>query len=148
MRIVTSLSFQGQCREAFEFYANILGGKITAAIPYSAAPPGMPLAGDKYKSWLMHCWLEVGGQALMGADMDVAWAKNVDKPKNGFDVTLHTDDTSEARRWFEQLSVGGRAMMPFSETFWSPGFGSLVDKFGVPWMVNTIPPAGWAPKQG
>ena len=148
MRIVTSLSFQGQCREAFEFYANILGGKITAAIPYSAAPPGMPLAGDKYKSWLMHCWLEVGGQALMGADMDVAWAKNVDKPKNGFDVTLHTDDTSEARRWFEQLSVGGRAMMPFSETFWSPGFGSLVDKFGVPWMGNTIPPAGWAPKQG
>jgi PhnB protein len=41
MKIVTSLSFQGQCREAFEFYAKILGGKITAAMPYSDAPPGM-----------------------------------------------------------------------------------------------------------
>jgi PhnB protein len=32
--------------------------------------------------------------------------------------------------------------MPFAETFWSPGFGSLVDRFGIPWMVNTIPSAG------
>ena len=35
--------------------------------------------------------------------------------------------------------------MPFSETFWSPGYGGLVDKFGVPWMVNTIPGEGWKP---
>ena len=42
MKIVTSLSFQGQCRDAFEFYAKVLGGKITAAVPYGDAPPGMP----------------------------------------------------------------------------------------------------------
>ena len=56
MKIVTSLSFQGQCREAFEFYAKVLGGKITAAIPYADAPPGMPITDQKYKSWLLHCW--------------------------------------------------------------------------------------------
>ncbi len=72
MKIVTSLSFQGQCREAFEFYAKVLGGKITAAMPYGDGPPDMPITDEKYKSWLMHCWLEVGDQALMGADMDVA----------------------------------------------------------------------------
>lgn len=38
--------------------------------------------------------------------------------------------------------------MPFGETFWSPGFGSLVDRFGVPWMVNVIPSADWRPQQG
>src|SRR5829696_8526439 len=65
MKIVTSLSFQGQCREAFEFYAKVLGGKITAAMPYGDAPPGMPISGEKYKTWLMHCWLEVGDQALV-----------------------------------------------------------------------------------
>ena len=146
MKIVTSLSFQGQCREAFEFYAKVLGGKITAAMPYGDAPPGMP-GGEKYKDWLMHCWLEVGDQAIMGADMDVAWAPNVDKPKNGFDVTLHTQSMEDARRWFDQLSAGGRAVMPFAETFWSPGFGSAIDKFGVPWMINVIPAAGWKPKQ-
>ena len=148
MKIVTSLSFQGQCREAFEFYAAALGGKITAAIPYSDAPPGMPIEGEKYKSWLMHCWLEVGDQALMGADMDVKWAPNIDKPKNGFDVTLHTPDVAEARRWYDRLVEGGKATMPFGETFWSPGYGGLVDRFGVPWMVNAIPAAGWKPTAG
>src|SRR3954447_25542937 len=54
MNIVTSLSFRGQCREAFEFYAKVLGGKITAAHPYSEAPPEMPVSDPKYKDWLMH----------------------------------------------------------------------------------------------
>ena len=148
MKIVTTLSFQGQCREAFEFYAQVLGGRITAAIPYSDAPPDMPIADPKYSNWLMHCWLDAGDQSLMGADMDVDWAPNVDKPKNGFDVTLHTDDVEQARRWYAQLSEGGREVMPFSETFWSPGYGALVDRFGVPWMVNTVPGAGWQPAKG
>jgi PhnB protein len=148
MKIVTSLSFRGKCREAFEFYADVLGGKVTAAIPYGDAPPDMPISGDQYKEWLLHCWLEVGDQALMGADMDVGWAPNVDKPPNGFDVTLHTTDMAEARRWYDRLAEGGTATMPFGETFWTPGFGGLVDKFGVPWMINVIPPAEWKPAQG
>ncbi|ODT72147.1 MAG: hypothetical protein ABS75_04950 [Pelagibacterium sp. SCN 63-23] len=139
MKIVTSLSFQGQCREAFELYAKVLGGKITSAEPYRDMPD-MPVEG-KHKNWLMHCWLEIGDQALMGADMDVAWAPNIEKPKNGFDVTLHTPDMAEARRWFEQLSAGGRVVMKLEPTFWSPGFGSLVDRFGVPWMINVMPAA-------
>lgn len=146
MKIVTSLSFQGRCREAFEFYAQVLGGRITAAIPYADAPPGMPVE-EKHKAWLMHCWLEVGDQALMGADMDAGWAPNIAKPKNGFDVTLHTQDLVQGRRWFDQLSEGGKAVMPFNQTFWSPGFGSLIDKFGIPWMINVVPEAGWKPAQ-
>jgi PhnB protein len=117
-------------------------------MPYGDAPPGMPITDEKYKTWLMHCWLDVGDQALMGADMDVGWASNIDKPKNGFDVTLHTNDMAEARRWFDQLSQGGKAGMPFAETFWSPGFGTLTDKFGIPWMINVIPSADWKPPQG
>lgn len=148
MKIVTSLGFRGQCREAFEFYAGVLGGRLTSAISYSQAPvDGMPV-GEHYKEWLMHAWLDVGDQSLMGADMDVDWAPGIDKPKNGFDVTLHTDDLEQARRWYGQLSEGGRQTMPFAATFWSPGFGGLVDRFGVPWMINTTPPAGWTPRQG
>ena len=139
MKIVTSLSFQGHCREAFEFYAKVLGGKITASFSYSDAPPEMPISDEKYQNWLMHCWLEVGDQALMGADMDEQWAPDISKPKNGFDVTLHSQDITQARSWFEQLSEGGKISMPFEKTFWSPGYGSLIDRFGVPWMINTIP---------
>ncbi|HST92799.1 MAG TPA: VOC family protein [Brevundimonas sp.] len=145
MKIVTSLSFRGQCREAFEFYAGVLGGKITAAMPYGDGPPDMPVP-PHYKDWLMHCWMDVGDQSMMGADMDVEWAPNIDKPKNGFDVGVHTNDVEEGRRWFEALSEGGKVTMPFGETFWSPGYGGLVDRFGVPWMVNTIPGEGWTPK--
>ncbi|MGZ9100991.1 MAG: VOC family protein [Brevundimonas sp.] len=142
--MVTSLSFRGQCREAFEFYAKVLGGEITAAFPYGAGPPDMPV-GEQYRDWLMHCWLQVGDQAIMGADMDVDWAPGVDKPRNGFDVTVHADNVADARRWFDALCDGGKVGMAFAETFWSPGYGSLTDRFGVPWMVNTIPAAGWKP---
>jgi PhnB protein len=138
MKIVTSLSFRGQCREAFEFYAKVLGGEITAALPYGDGPPDMEVP-EHMKDWLMHGWLQIGDQAIMGADMDVQWAPGIDKPKNGFDVTLHTDDVAEARRWFDALSEGGKVVMPFGESFWSPGFGSLIDRFGIPWMVNTNP---------
>ncbi len=142
MKIIPSLSFNGQCREAFEFYARILGGEIISAFPYGEGPPDMPV-GPQYKDWLMHAWLQIGDQAIMGADMDKDWAPNIDKPKNGFDVAVHTDDVDQARAWFEGLSEGGRVIMPFQATFWSPGYGSFTDKFGIPWMVNTNgqPPA-------
>src|SRR5690606_2166987 len=122
-----SLSFQGQCREAFEFYAKVLGGEITAAMRYGDGPPEMP-SGPEIEDWLMHCWLQVGDQAIMGADVDKEWAPNIDKPKNGFDVTLHYDDTTRAKSVFDALSQGGKVVMPFAATFWSPGFGSLIDK--------------------
>ncbi|MDF3065350.1 MAG: 3-demethylubiquinone-9 3-methyltransferase [Polyangiaceae bacterium] len=144
MQIVTSLSFKGQCREAFDFYAAALSGEITAAHPYGDGPPGMPV-NPEYKNWLMHCWLKVGDQALMGADIPPEFGPNIDKPKNGFDVTLHTESMDEARRWFDTLSKGGQVIMPFAETFWSPGYGNFIDKFGIPWMVNVVPPAGWSP---
>ena len=144
MKIVTSLSFRGQCREAFEFYARVLGGEITAAFAYGDGPPDMPI-DPKYRDQLMHCWLEVGDQAIMGSDGIPEFAPNYDQPASGFDVTLHTDDIAEAQRWFNELSDGGRQVMPFAATFWSPGFGSLVDRFGVPWMINTIPAEGYRP---
>ena len=144
MKIVTSLSFAGNCREAFEFYARVLGGKITAAMRYGDAPPeiGMPA---EMNDWLMHCWLEVGDQALMGSDMHSDWATKINEPKNGFDVTFHTGDTAEGRRVFKALSEGGKVGMAFAETFWSPGYGSLTDRFGIPWMVNVVPGADWKP---
>jgi PhnB protein len=75
----------------------------------------------------------------MGADIDTGWAPNIGKPKNGFDVTLHTTDQAQAKRWYDELSEGGKQVTPFAPTFWSPGYGALIDKFGVPWMVNVTP---------
>lgn len=140
MKIVTSLSFPGTCREAFDFYARVLGGEITASQPYGEGFPGMPVPPE-IKDWLMHCWLQVGDQALMGSDMHPDYAPDMHKVKDGFDVTLHFDDVAEARRIFESLSDGGEIKMPFAKSPWSPGFGGFTDKFGVPWMINTTAPA-------
>ena len=143
MKLVTSLSFSGQCREAFEFYQSVLGGEIRA-LPFGDGPPDMPI-DPKYRDWLMHGWLQVGDQAIMGSDMHSDWATKINEPKNGFDVTLHFDKVDEARRIFEALSEGGEVKMPFAESFWSPGFGGFTDKFGVPWMINVVPGADWKP---
>ncbi len=137
MKLVTALSFQGQCREALEFYKSVLGGELRT-FPYKDAPPGMPV-DKKYDGWLMHGWLQIGDQAIMGADMPPEFAPNIDKPKNDFDVTYHTDTPAEAKRVFDALSEGGKVGMAFAETFWSPGYGSFTDKFGIPWMINTQP---------
>lgn len=146
MKIVTSLSFPGNCREAFDFYASVLDGQITAAMPYGDGPPEWPTPPE-IRDWLMHCWLQVGDQALMGSDMHPAYAPDMTKPKDGFDVTLHFDDVDEARRIFDALSEGGEVRMPFAESFWSPGFGGFTDRFGVPWMINAVPGADWKPAQ-
>ena len=137
MQLVTSLSFNGQCRQALEFYQSILGGVLNA-FPFSDAPPDMPM-DPKYKDWLMHGWLQIGDQAIMGSDVPVEFGPNIEKPKNGFDVAFHSHDIEESRRAYDALSQGGKPGMAFGETFWSPGFGTFTDKFGIPWMINTFP---------
>ena len=148
MKIVTSLSFRGQCREAFEFYAKVLGGKIRAGHTLWRCASGHADHGrevqDVADALLARSWRPGADGRRYGRRM----GSNIEKPKNGFDVTLHTDDKAEAKRWFDQLSEGGKQAMPFGETFWSPGFGSLIDKFGIPWMINVIPSAEWKPPQG
>ncbi|CAN5460701.1 VOC family protein [soil metagenome] len=137
MKLVTNLAFKnGECRQAFEFYAKALGGTIRAMLPYSDAPPEMPV-DPKYKDWLMHAWMDVGDQSLMGADSPPEYCTA--GPMNGFSVSFHTDDPDEARKIYAALLEGGTPTMPMNKTFWSPAFGALNDKFGVPWMINTFP---------
>lgn len=135
MQLVTSLSFSGDCRAAFEFYKSVLGGEIQA-FPFGDGMPGMEVDA-RYKDWLMHAWLQIGDQALMGADLPPEFAPNIDKPKNGFDVTFHHPDIEECRRVFDGLSAGGQVIMAFAPSFWSKGYGNFIDKFGIPWMINT-----------
>jgi PhnB protein len=57
-------------------------------------------------------------------------------------VSITLDDAGEARRIFDALADGATVQMPFEATFWSPGFGMLVDRWATPWMVNTMAPVG------
>ncbi|BBI47918.1 hypothetical protein HORIV_03390 [Vreelandella olivaria] len=57
-------------------------------------------------------------------------------PPQGVEVQLEYHDIEQAARTFAQLAEGGKIIMPFEATFWSPGFGMATDRFGVGWMVN------------
>lgn len=126
------LFFNGQCEEAFEFYAKALGGKVLSAFKYEGSPMASQLpaeAGGK----IMHSSLDLGnGMILMGAD---AVMGPYEAPR-GFSVSIGVKDVAESERIFGELEKGGTVNMPIQQTFWSARFGMLVDKFGIPWMVN------------
>ncbi|HLO93085.1 MAG TPA: VOC family protein [Burkholderiaceae bacterium] len=138
--MIAYLSFDGRCDEALDFYAAALGGRKTMRSTYGEAPPAadMPPAPASWKDKIMHARIEARGLTLMGSDMPPGMPFEGYK---GFSLTVSAHDKAEGERLFKALSEGGQVTMPFSATFWSPGFGMLVDRFGVPWMVNTEPAA-------
>jgi len=131
MQMTTYLSFRGQCEEAFKFYEATLGGRIGPIFPYA----GTPLADQVPADWqgkVMHGSLTIGDQVLMAADVAPG---RYDESK-GFSLSLQTSDASEAERVFGQLAKSGRIVMPLEKTFWAERFGMVVDRFGIPWLIN------------
>ena len=126
------LSFDGNAAEALSFYAKCLDGKITLSMTFAESPMGKDTP-DAYKNKIMHATLEARGHQLMASDMPPGMPH---KGYEGFTLSVQGKSVEEGKRLFDALSAGGKVTMPFAETFWAKGFGMLVDKFGVPWMVN------------
>jgi PhnB protein len=126
------LSFNGDCAEAFSFYAAALGAEIGMMMTYAESPmAGHVPASDLQR--VMHARLTLGTHRIMGAD---AVTGHPYTGSAGFSVSLAWPTVGEARQAFEALSEGGTVVMPFAPTFWSPGFGVLTDRFGVSWMLT------------
>ena len=134
MQSNTYLFFDGECKAAFKFYEQCLGGKIDGMMTYGDAPLSEEIPSEQ-RDRIMHANLTVGGMVLMGSDTPPDGFK---KPQ-GFSVNLQFDDLVEAERIFQKLAENGTVRMPFQETFWSTRFGMLVDRFGTPWMINVQP---------
>jgi PhnB protein len=135
MQISPYLFFNGNCAEAFGFYERTLGGTITAMQTHGDSPARDHVKPEAYDT-IVHACLDIDGMLLMASDNPMGY----DKPQ-GFSVSLGVKSTAEGRRVFDALADGGQVTMAFSETFWSPGFGMVTDRFGTPWMVNTVTPA-------
>lgn len=135
MRINTYLTFDGQCEEAFRLYEAVTGGNIGVIMRYEDSPDSYQTPSGWEKK-VMHTCLTIGDAVLMGSDVPPGHSA---KPQ-GFSVSLQIDDPSEAERAFSALADGGAITMPMSETFWALKFGMLVDRFGIPWMVNSSRP--------
>ena len=131
MRLNTYLAFNGNCQEAFQFYARVLGGKIVAMVPHRGSPTEAHTPPELLDQ-ILHARLTVGESVLMGSDAPPGRGGAA----KGYSVNLGVDTPSEAERIFHGLAEGGTVMMPIEETFWAFRFGMLTDRFGIPWMVN------------
>lgn len=131
MQMNAYLSFKGGCEEAFRFYERCLGAQVGPIFRYG----GSPAAEQAPAGWeekVMHGSVTVGGQTLMGSDVT---PDRYEAPK-GFSLSLHPTSTVDAERIFRELAGGGSVLMPLEKTFWAERFGMLVDRFGIPWMIN------------
>lgn len=136
MQIQPYLFFEGRCEEAIEFYKKALGAEVEMLMRIKDSPdpvpPGMHPPGSDNKA--MHAALRIGGAVLMASD-----GRCSGKPSfQGFSLSLDAKDEAEAKRWCAALTDGGEVRMPLGKTFFSPCFGMLADRFGVPWIVIVL----------
>jgi PhnB protein len=134
MQVQPYLQFDGRCEEALEFYKSALGAEVEALMRFKEGPDCMEVpqgTGDK----VLHSCFRIGDSRIMASD---GYCKG--KPDfQGFSLTLQAADKDEADRLFKALEPGGQAQMPLTETFFSPRFGMVADRFGVSWMIVTMP---------
>ena len=134
MQVQSYLFFNGRCEEAIEFYKKTLGAKVEMLMRFKEAP-GDHKCSPGTEEKVMHSCLRIGETAVMASD-GMAQGKPEFK---GFSLTINPKDKAEADRLFGALSDGGQVHQPLVETFFSPRFGMLTDRFGVGWMVYVTP---------
>ena len=135
MKINPYVSFKGDCEAAFNFYERSLGGRLGPLFRYAGSPMADQVPPD-WQDKVMHGSVIVGELQLMGADvMPLGYVE----PK-GFSLSLQMDNPAEAERIFDALSKDGSITLPLEKTFWAERFGMVVDRFGIPWLINCEQP--------
>jgi PhnB protein len=132
MQISPYLFFEGRCEEAIEFYKQAVGAQVQMMMRFNESPdpqPGSipPGAEDK----VMHASIKIGETVVMCSDGHCTTKGEF----KGFRLALTVPDVAAAEKTFAALSAGGSVQMPLMQTFFSPKFGMLSDKFGVSWML-------------
>jgi PhnB protein len=135
MQLHTYLNYGGNCEQAFKFYEQHLGGKITMMMKHGENPtPGQ--APPEWNNAVLHARMQLGGTELLGADIP----PDRFQPIRSAYLSLTVDSDKEAERVHDLLADGGQIFMPMQETFFASRFSMLRDRFGTSWMiVNTRP---------
>jgi PhnB protein len=137
MRVQPYLFFDGRCEEALAFYRKALGAELVTMMRFNESPdpppPDVIAPGSENK--IMHASLRIGDSEVMASD-----GCCTGRPEfKGVSLSLEVASEEEADRLFAALSEGGQVQMPIGETFFSPRFGMVADRFGVSWMIVTTP---------
>ena len=133
MTLNTYLTFESNCRDAFEFYREAFGGEFLVMKTFAAGPDmGVPAAEmDR----IMHVSLPIGESVLMGSDSCAVFGPPP-VAGNNFSISIQGQSKEHCDELFARLSQGGTVKMPLQETFWSAYFGQWTDRFGINWMID------------
>ena len=129
MKLHTYLNYGGNCEQAFRFYEQHLGGKITMMMTHGQQPNPNDVPPDR-KNAILHARINIGETELMGADVPPERFQ----PMRSVYLSLTVSSIDEAERIYALLSDGGQIFMPMQEAFFGR-FGMLRDKFGTSWMI-------------
>ena len=132
------LTFDGNCREVFEFYRSVFDGEFATFSTFGEGPPGMDVP-ESHKDQVMHVSLPIGASTLMGSDTGPGAASVV--VGTNFSISVDPGSKQRCDELFARISEGGEVTMPLEEMFWGAYFGRCRDRFGVNWMIN------WEPEQ-
>jgi len=134
MKLDIYLNYAGNCQQAFRFYEQHLGGKITMMMTHGQGPNAGKVP-DERKNTILHARLELGNTVLMGADIPKS------EPMRSAYLTLTVDSEKEAERVYALLSEAGQIFMKMEKTFFANRFAMLRDRFGTSWMLLHEVPA-------
>ena len=135
MTLNTFLNFGGNCEQAFRFYEQHLGGKITFMMR-RAEQADQPIKWPGWEQSVQYATMNLGETQLMASDVP----PDHFKPMRSVYLTLSVDNAAEAERIWTLLIDGGEILMKLEETFFAYRFGQLRDRFGVNWMILASKP--------
>jgi PhnB protein len=127
MRLDVYLNYRGNCEQAFRFYEQHLGGRITGIVRHGDQPN--PTLTADWKDKVLHARIEIGSTVLMGADVAQA------EPMRSAYLTLSLDREEDAERVYALLANDGQIFMKMEKTPFANRFAMLRDKFGTSWML-------------
>jgi PhnB protein len=131
--ITPYLSFNGNCKEAIDFYVKCLNGQVLFSQTYGESPMDRVGMSDK----IMHTSFQIGDAVIMACDTP---AEQGVTTGSNISLALGSDDIPAAENMFNEMGEGGTVLMPMQETFWAARFGVLTDKFGITWLFNCDQP--------
>ena len=127
MQLDAYVNYRGTCEDAFRYYEQHLGGRITGLARHRDQPnPNIP---DNWKDKVLHARIEIGATIVMGADIPNA------EPMRSAYLTLTLDSEQDAERIYAALTEGGEIFMKLERTPFANRFAMLRDKFGASWML-------------
>ena len=138
MKLEMFINFNGNCREAVEFYAKVFRTEIGNIMTYGEAPPDPNYTiAEVDRDRIMYAGIPVGGMVLMFMDASSDHATTIG---DNITPTLSTDSKDEVTRLFTELSEGGETIMELQQAFFSEWYGMIKDKFGICWQILQYSP--------